>query len=149
VTRDGASGFFEIGVFHTKSAENIGTLLRSAWQLGAAGVFTIGRRYSRQSSDTTNAPKRIPVRHFDTFDDYIAALPLGCPIVAVEMGGRELDGFTHPPCASYLLGAEDHGISPSVLRCCHAHVSLPSVRTPSFNVAVAGSLVMFHRVMST
>lgn len=141
--------FFEIGVFHSKRSENIGTLLRSAWQLGAAGVFTIGRRYARQSSDTVNAPANLPVRHFDSFDGYLAALPLGCPIVAVEMGGREIVGFTHPPRASYLLGAEDHGLAPAVLKRCHAHVSLPSVRTESFNVAVAGSIVMFDRVVKS
>lgn len=38
-------GFFEIGVYHPKTAENIGTLLRSAYQCGASGVFTIGTRW--------------------------------------------------------------------------------------------------------
>jgi tRNA G18 (ribose-2'-O)-methylase SpoU len=142
-----ARGYFEIGVFHTKRAENVGTLLRSAWQLGAAGAFTIGRRYRRQASDTVNASAGIPLRHFDSFDEYLAALPLGCPIVGVEMGGRDIVSFVHPPRASYLLGAEDHGLPPNIASRCHHLVSLPSVRTPSFNVAVAGSLVMFDRVV--
>lgn len=122
--------FFEIGVFHGKSEENVGTLLRSAWQLGAAGVFTIGRRYSRQGSDTTNTTTRLPVRHHATFDEYVAALPFGCPIVAVEMGSHRSvwDG--------------GYALPPEVLRRCHHHVSLP----PSFNVAVAGSIVMFDRL---
>ena len=37
--------YFEIGIFHTKTEQNVGTLWRSAFQLGAAGVFTIGKRY--------------------------------------------------------------------------------------------------------
>ncbi len=36
--------YFEIGIFHPKTKENIGTLWRSAYQLGAAGIFTIGKR---------------------------------------------------------------------------------------------------------
>lgn len=138
-------GFFEIGVYHTKTAENIGTLMRSAWQLGAAGVFTIGRRYRRQNSDTYHTFKHLPVRHHETFEEYVAALPFSCPIVGVEMGGQGIADFTHPERVSYLLGAEDHGLPPEIVKRCHRIVSLPAVRAPSFNVAVAGSLVMFHR----
>ena len=51
-----------------------------------------------------------------------------------------------PQQAVYLLGAEDNGLPPRVLEKCHRLVSLPSVRTNSYNVAVAGSLVMYDRV---
>jgi tRNA(Leu) C34 or U34 (ribose-2'-O)-methylase TrmL len=44
--------YFEIGIYHPKTRNNVGTLWRSAYQLGASGLFTIGRRYERQSSDT-------------------------------------------------------------------------------------------------
>lgn len=46
------SGYFEIGIFHSKTEQNIGTLWRSAYQLGASGIFTIGKRYKEMSSDT-------------------------------------------------------------------------------------------------
>ena len=36
------AGFFAVGVYNSKSAENVGTLWRSAFQLGAAYIFTIG-----------------------------------------------------------------------------------------------------------
>ena len=139
-------GFFEIGIFHTKTVSNVGTLWRSAYQLGAAGIFTIGKRYPRQASDTVKAYRHVPLREFDTFENFLAALPYSCPLVGVEMGGRELTQFTHPERAIYLLGAEDHGLPPDVLRRCHHTISLPSVRTESYNVAVAGSLVMFDRL---
>ena len=139
-------GFFEIGIFHSKTPANVGTLWRSAYQLGAAGIFTVGKRYPDQASDTVKAHRHIPSREFRDFDAMLAALPYGCPIVAVEMGGRPLARFSHPERACYLLGAEDHGIPASVLARCHHVVSLPSVRTESFNVAVAGSLVMFDRM---
>jgi tRNA G18 (ribose-2'-O)-methylase SpoU len=138
-------GFFEIGVYAPKSDMNIGTLWRSAYQLGASGIFTIGRRYKRQPSDTVNACLHVPLRNFATWDDFEKSLPYGAPLVAVEMGGRNLAGYGHPARAIYLLGAEDHGLPPRILARCHSVVSIESERAPSFNVAVAGSIVMWDR----
>ena len=142
-------GYFEIGIFHGKTEYNIGTLWRSAYQLGAAGIFTIGRRYKHQSGDTTKAWRHIPLRHYLTFEDFKANLPYEAQIVGIEMEGRELAGFTHPKIAVYLLGAEDHGLPPEVLSMCHHVVSLESIGQLSYNVSVAGSLVMYHRVFWT
>lgn len=138
-------GFFEIGVYRSKTPANVGTLWRSAYQMGAAGIFTVGKRYPMQASDTLKTHRHIPCREFSDFDVFLDSLPYSCPIVAVEMGGKPLADFKHPEQAVYLLGAEDHGIPPQVLARCHHVVSLPSVRTQSYNVAVAGSLVMFDR----
>lgn len=139
-------GFFEIGIFRSKTPANVGTLWRSAYQLGAAGIFTVGKRYPRQASDTVAAHRHIPLREFQDTDDLWGALPYDCPVVAVEMGGKPLSQFRHPERAVYLLGAEDHGIPASVLGRCHHVISLPAVRVESYNVAVAGSLVMFDRL---
>jgi tRNA G18 (ribose-2'-O)-methylase SpoU len=144
--RTTARGFFEVGIYHGKTEVNLGTLLRSAYQLGAAGVFTVGRRYRRQASDTCKAWRHFPVRHFATLDEAIAGLPMSCPLVGVEMGGTPLGEFAHPERAAYLLGAEDDGLPDAVMARCHHVVSLGSVRVPSFNVAVAGSIVMYDRV---
>ncbi len=141
-------GFFEIGIWHPKSSENIGTLWRSAYQLGASGVFTVGARYRKQASDTLKTDRHIPLRHFADIDELIRTLPHGAPLVAVEIGGKPLTGFKHPPSAVYLLGAEDHGIAPEVMAKCHRTIALDSVRTASYNVAVAGALVMYDRVFS-
>lgn len=139
-------GYFEIGILRGKTVENIGTLWRSAYQLGAAGIFTIGRRYARQASDTLATAKHIPLREHQSFGDFFAALPNSCPIVAVEIGGEDLVSFSHPERAIYLLGSEDHGIPPSILMRCHSVVSIPAIRTASFNVSVAGAIVMFDRM---
>lgn len=138
-------GFFEIGIFRGKTPANVGTLWRSAAQMGASGIFTVGRRYPHQASDTVKAYRHIPMREYLDMDAFIAALPYSCPVIAVEMGGKPLANFAHPESAVYLLGAEDHGIPASALAKCHHVISLPSVRTASYNVAVAGSLVMFDR----
>ena len=141
-----ARGYFEIGIFHGKTPANVGTLWRSAYQMGASGIFTIGRRYPKQASDTVQAYRHIPLREYATFEDFIAAQPYDCPLVGVEMGGKTLTRFTHPERAIYLLGAEDHGLPHEVMARCHRSVSLPSVRVNSYNVAVAGSLVMYDRM---
>lgn len=140
-------GFFEIGIYRTKTPANVGTLWRSAYQLGASGIFTIGKRYPNQCSDTVKTHRHVPMREFLDFDAFHSALPFGAPIVAVEMGGADIYEFRHPPRAIYLLGAEDGGIPREVLAKCHHVVSLPSIRTESFNVAVAGSLVMWDRMV--
>lgn len=139
-------GYFEIGIFHGKTPANVGTLWRSAYQMGAAGIFTIGRRYPKQASDTLQTYRHIPQRDYATLGDFLAALPYDCPVIGIEMGGKELSTFKHPERAIYLLGSEDAGLSKAALERCHGLVSLPSVRTNSYNVAVAGSLVMYDRM---
>lgn len=138
--------YFEIGIWHGKTAENVGGLFRAAYQLGASGVFTIGRRYKYQSSDTYHADRHLPLRHYAQWEDFEAARPIGAMLVAVEMGGEPLTTFRHPKQAIYLLGAEDHGLSSEILSRCNHVVSIEAVRQESFNVAVAGAVVMWHRL---
>ncbi len=141
-------GYFEIGIYHTKTASNVGTLWRSAYQLGAAGIFTIGSRYPRQVTDTVKAERHIPMREYLEFGELIKNRPKGARIVAIEIGGKPLSETCHPEQAIYVLGAEDHGIPDRILKQCDMIVSIESLRTESYNVAVAGSLVMYHRFIS-
>ena len=138
-------GYFEVGVYHVKHECNIGTLWRTAYQLQAAGIFTIGKRYARQASDTLKAIRHIPLRHFKDWDEFAIGRPIGAQLVAIEMGGTPLRQFKHPKQAIYLLGAEDHGLPETILKHCQAIVSLEAIELPSYNVAVAGSIVLYHR----
>jgi tRNA G18 (ribose-2'-O)-methylase SpoU len=143
-------GYFEIGIYQGKTVMNLGTLWRSAYQLGAAGIFTIGQRMPMQASDTLKAYRHIPLRRFDTFEQFMNARPLDCPLIGVEMGGKPLVDYPHPQRATYLLGAEDTGLPHRIREKCQSIVSIESTRSESYNVAVAGSLVMYHRnVMRT
>ena len=76
----------------------------------------------------------------------LTCAPQGATWVAVEMGGTPLDEFVHPSNAVYLLGSEDWGLPASVLQACHSVVSLTSERFASYNVATAGSILMYDRV---
>lgn len=138
--------YFAVAIYHPKFECNVGTLFRSAHAFGASALFTVGRRYRRQASDTTHAAGQMPLLHFDTVEDLIGHLPHGAPLVGVEIGeGAEaLPFFKHPRQATYLLGAEDHWLPPAVLKQCHKVVQVPS--SHCLNVAVAGSVVLYDRV---
>lgn len=140
-------GYFGIGIYHAKTEHNIGTLWRSAQLYGAAFIFTVGRRYQMQASDTPKTRNHTPLFEYSTIDDLVAHLPQSCPLVGVELDPRAqaLSQFAHPERACYLLGAEDHGLPLNVLDRCHAVVQVETLRPQSLNVAVAGSLVLHHR----
>lgn len=146
MTQQEPRGFFGIGIFHTKSPQNVGTLWRSAHNFGAAFAFTVGKRYQREASDTTKAWRHVPLYHYLDLDDLIEHLPLDCRLVGVELDNRahSLGGFVHPERACYLLGAEDHGLNPETLRRCHSLVYVPGAER-CLNVSVAGSIVLYDR----
>lgn len=137
--------FFGIGIQNGKTPENLGVLWRTAQNLGASFIFTIGNRYAKQSSDTHHAVKAMPYFHYDTFDDFYGNLPKGAMLVGVEMteDAVDLETFHHPRRCVYLLGAEDHGLTAQACKKSHYLVRFKSVK--SLNVAVAGSIVMYDR----
>lgn len=138
-------GYFGIGIYKTKTPVNVGTLWRTANILGAAFIFTIGRRYENQCSDTMKTPRHIPLFHFETIDDLHKHLPKGCPLVGVEITPDAVDvkNYRHPPRACYLLGAEDGGLPNDIIDQCHNLIKLQG--DTCMNVAVAGSIVIYHR----
>ncbi|NQX86207.1 MAG: RNA methyltransferase [Flavobacteriaceae bacterium] len=137
--------FFGIGIQNGKTPENLGVLWRSAQNLGASFIFTIGNRYAKQACDTHNAVKAMPYFHYDTFDDFYLNLPKGARLVGVEIddNAQDLETFHHPRRCVYLLGAEDHGLSKMAIEKSHLLIKFNSQY--SLNVAVAGSIVMYDR----
>lgn len=138
-------GYFGIGIYHGKTANNLGTLWRSAYQFGAMFIFTIGQRFPKQASDTVKSWQHIPAFEYKTFEQFNENRPHDCPLVGIEFPGRELKTYHHPERAIYLLGAEDHGLPDKILDKCQTVLEIPAQRQASFNVAVAGSIIMFHR----
>ncbi len=139
-------GFFGIGVWHPKMELNIGTLWRSANIMGASFIFTVGKRYKKQCTDTLKTTRHIPLTHYDSIQDLYSHLPHGCQLVGIEIieSAIPLEEFQHPQQVAYLLGAEDHGLDGEALRKCHQVVRLRGDRC--LNVAVAGSIVMYDRM---
>lgn len=141
------SGFFGIGIYNGKNINNLGTLWRSAYQLGAAFTFVVGSRFRRECSDTPRSWTQIPCFEYKDWNDFVIHSPVAAVWVGVEMGGTPLENFEHPPKAVYVLGSEDTGLNTTMLRACRHHIALPTTgeRLPSFNVAVTGALIMYDR----
>lgn len=137
--------YYAIGIYHTKNGTNVGTLWRSAMNFGAAFLFTIGRRYKHQASDTQNATKQLPLFHYVDFHDFRKHRPNNAPLVGIEQTEESvgLRDFEHPRSAVYLLGAEDTGLPAEILNYCNSvvHITTPNC----LNVATAGSIVMYDR----
>lgn len=110
-------GFFGIGIQNGKTPENLGVLWRSAQNMGASYIFTIGNRYAKQACDTHKAVGAMPYFHYKTFEDFYSNLPKGAMLVGVELteDAEPLETFNHPRRCVYLLGAEDHGLSNQAL----------------------------------
>lgn len=138
-------GYFGIGIERSKYEVNVGTLWRSAYSFGADFIFTIGKRYPHQWSDTTRAWRHIPYLEYTNVADFINHVPFSCPVVGVELDekARPLESFVHPTRAIYLLGPEDGSLSKKALEACHYLVQFDSKHC--VNVAVAGSIVMYDR----
>jgi tRNA(Leu) C34 or U34 (ribose-2'-O)-methylase TrmL len=139
-------GFFGIGVYEPKWESNIGTLWRHARLYGADFIFTIGKRYTKQPTDTSNTPRHIPLYTYSDIADFVTHLPAKSEVILVEQADNstKLPDFQHPERAVYLLGAEDHGLPQEMLKV-NPVVEIPVVEPQSMNVSVAGTLVMYDR----
>lgn len=139
-------GYFGIGIYQYHHSVNVGSLFRSALAFGANFMFTIGRKYVRQSSDTCNSPRHLPYFHYTSLQEFIYFRPKGSRIVCIETGEhRELKDFVHPEQAVYLLGNEVYGIPQDFL----SRPDVLKVKIPSsicLNVSVAGSICIYDRV---
>jgi len=138
-------GFFGIGIQNGKTPENLGVLWRSAQNMGASFIYTIGNRYAKQACDTHKAVGAMPYFHYDTFEEFYKHLPKAAMLVGVELTktSEPLESFKHPRRCVYLLGAEDHGLSKEAIEKSHFLVQFQS--TLSLNVSVAGSIIMYDR----
>jgi tRNA G18 (ribose-2'-O)-methylase SpoU len=137
--------YYGIGILNTKCEQNIGTLFRSAMVFGASYIFTIGKRYEKQHSDTMKSYRHLPLYNYLSLEDFKKSIPYSCRVVGIEIipGARPLKGYVHPKQACYLLGAEDHGLTKEALAMCHDIIYLPG--NYCLNVSVAGSIVMYDR----
>ena len=113
--------------------------------MGASYIFTIDKKYKTSGSDVTWAWTKIPLYHYETFEDFKKNLPYSTKIVGVEMGAKSvpLEGYKHPDRAVYLLGNERIGLPKKVIDQCYDVVRLAG--EISMNVAVVGSIVMYDR----
>jgi tRNA G18 (ribose-2'-O)-methylase SpoU len=141
------NGYFGIGCINMKNTLNYGTLFRTAQIFDADFIFLIGKRFKKMSSDTMCSFRHIPLFEYTDFDDFNKHRPYGCKLVAIELHKTAIpiQKFKHPKQACYLLGAEDTGIPENILKNAQEIIQLPGER--SLNVSVAGSIVLYDRIV--
>lgn len=136
---------FAIGLDNPKTGQNIGTVLRSAFNFGASMVFVVGERYQKQRSDNIKAYRHIPLMNFKSWEDYFSSVICDWDHIGIEItkNSGSLFKFTHTRSAVYLFGPEDGSLSKEATARCRNIISIPSRRC--LNLAVAASIVMYDR----
>jgi tRNA G18 (ribose-2'-O)-methylase SpoU len=142
-------GYFGIGVEGISKPMNLGSLWRTAHGFDASFVFTVGASYTRREgerADTSKTPGQVPLYEFPDLESF--RLPEGCTLVGVEILDEaiELPSFAHPRRAAYVLGPERGRLSPRLVERCSFVVRIPT--RFSINLAIAGALVMYDRMLS-
>jgi len=138
--------YFGIGIYRPKTAENLGTLWRTAFVYGASFIFVIEAKYKKKSSDVLKVWSKIPLFQYKTLEAFLESVPYSCQLIGIEMDvqTQPIKSFEHPARAIYVLGAEDNGLPKQLKNKCHELVYLPG--ETSLNVAVAGSITIFDRI---
>ena len=138
--------YFGIGIYNPKTQENVGSLWRTAFTLGASFIFIIDAKYKKKSSDVLKVWSKIPLFQYESIDAFLQTVPYSCKIVGVEMDKKAIPikEYKHPDRAIYLLGSEDNGLTNELKNKCQDLIILPGEN--SMNVAAAGSIVIFDRI---
>ncbi|MFW9881903.1 MAG: TrmH family RNA methyltransferase [Candidatus Thorarchaeota archaeon] len=139
---------FGIGIENHKYRDNIGTLARSAVNLGANILFTIGNKYKRTKADTIKAEKHLDILNFDNIYEFLLfCFENDFSTVGIEISSdaEDIRKFQHPVKSMYILGHENSGLSKLMIDNCRYKVQIPS--NYCMNVSVAGAVVMYDRLI--
>ncbi|WP_281299815.1 MULTISPECIES: RNA methyltransferase [unclassified Iodidimonas] len=145
-------GYFAIGIERPSKVGNIGNLIRTAHGFGAAYVFSIlarlepGEHAHQSHADTARSARSVPYFEYTALDQL--ALPKGCQLVGVEITDEAIDlpSFHHPLNAAYIMGGERMSLSAETCARCDHLIRIPT--RFSLNVATAGAIVMYDRLLA-
>lgn len=143
-------GYFGIGAEGISKSMNLGNLMRTAHAFGASFLFTIeaeAKARITRLADTAASDGQVPFYPFARFEDFV--LPKGCDLVGIEFteDAIPMPSFRHPARAAYIFGSERGSLSPRVQERCAHIVKIPTAFC--LNVATAGAIVMYDRVLTT
>lgn len=133
-----------------RSPYNVGAIFRSADSFGIRRIILVDGtaspehvRAKRTSMGTTSTVDW----SFMSQTDVVEFLKTYDPsqVLALEVGGEDINHFDFPSCGVAVLGSEEFGISPAVLACTGRRVSIPMGGSKgSLNVSVAAGILMQH-----
>jgi TrmH family RNA methyltransferase len=139
-----------IAIEHVRDPGNLGTIVRTADAVGAAGLVLIGDSVDPFSIEAVRATMgsifHVAVTRATVagFTALVGRWPGGVvgTHLAAEVDYRRV-GYTHP--LLLVMGGEQAGLSPQVAALCQTLVRIPMAgRTDSLNLAVATAVMLFE-----
>ena len=130
-----------------RSPYNVGAVFRSADSFGIRKIILMeetaspdhphARRTSRGCTDTVEW-------EYMTEEEAVSYLSsCNMPVLALELGGEDINTFMFPSCGVAILGNEEFGISPALLKCCTHRITINTAGTKgSLNVSVAAGILL-------
>jgi 23S rRNA (guanosine2251-2'-O)-methyltransferase len=134
-----------------KYANNIGTIIRTAFAAGVNGIIFQGDENDFLNDETIHfslgAILRIPLIKMGIFQALTALEKYAIPVYSIQMHGKNYfeEDFTGP--AAFIPGAENRGVSDTVQDRCDKHISIPMQEgIDSMNVAISTGIVIYEKV---
>jgi len=129
---------------------NIGSIFRSADSFGVKDISLVEGsadinhpRCLRSARGTTNT---VNSRYIEEEDLISELIKNKTKVFALELGGTEIDKFDFPKEGVAVIGSEEFGVSPKLLKICDeslGRISIPLVGTKgSINVSVATGIML-------
>lgn len=130
-----------------RSPYNVGAVFRSADSFGIKKIILLeetaspdhphARRTSRGCTDT------VAWQYMSEKEAVEFLTSCNMPVLALELGGENINTYSFPPCGVAILGNEEFGISPELLKLCTDRITIPTAGTKgSLNVSVAAGILL-------
>ena len=129
---------------------NLGTVIRSADAVGAAGVIvsrgTVDPFNQKTIRSTMGSLFHLPLVQIDDEEESIRALKKrGIKVIGADMSGKDYWGAELSGPVTVLIGNEGAGLQDKVLAACDEVVKIPMPgRAESLNAAMSASLIMYE-----
>lgn len=131
-----------------RSPYNVGAIFRSADSFGIKKIILVegtadpehprARRTSRGCTETVSwefMTEEETLEFLKSYDEKV--------VMALELGGENINTFDFPKSGVAVLGSEEFGVSPDILKRCGSRVTIPMAGTKgSLNVSVATGILL-------
>ncbi|MBQ7508203.1 MAG: TrmH family RNA methyltransferase [Spirochaetales bacterium] len=131
-----------------RSPYNVGAIFRSAEAFGISRIIlvegTASPEHARAGRTSRGTTEVVPWA-FSSEADTVSFLKTYEPetVIALELGGTSINEFAFPVRGVAVLGSEEFGISPNVLKCCGSRITIPMGGSKgSLNVSVAAGILL-------
>ncbi|MFC3146906.1 TrmH family RNA methyltransferase [Piscinibacterium candidicorallinum] len=134
---------------------NVGTILRTAWAMGCAGVLLLPGCANPWSAKTLRAGQgaqcHLPVHQLSDADlqNALSGRPLWVTALDADKTLAQAAGRGAPRSVAWVFGHEGQGVRPALQRRAARRVRIPMPgEAESLNVAVACALCLYERIRS-